>query len=111
MLAGCQLTNNEMRAVIDGWAGSDVMACLGFGRMSSFIQQINTFLREFEREPGHEQCGGKKKAAFYAGWLKGGNEGGKKDRSACLVPSQAAALAALWPGLFLLPVPRLGFPS
>ena len=64
MLAHRQFTNNEMRAVIDGWAGSDVMACLGFGRMSSFIQQINSFLREFEREPGHEQSGKKKRQLF-----------------------------------------------
>lgn len=67
MLACRQLTNNEMRAVIDGWAGSDVMACLGFGRMSSFIQQINTFLREFEREPGHERTEGKKRQLFMLG--------------------------------------------
>jgi len=65
MLAGRQLTNNEMRAVIDGWAGADVMACLGFGRMSSVIQQINTFLREFEREPGHEQSQKKKKKGSF----------------------------------------------
>lgn len=110
MLARRHLTNNEMRAVIDGWAGSDTMACLGFGRMSSFIQQINTFLREFERQPGHEQSE-KEKAAFYAGWLKGGNEGGKKDWSACSVPSQAATLMAPWLGALLLSVPHLGFPD
>jgi len=44
-----------MGTMMDGWAGSDVMVCLGFGRMSSFIKRINTFLREFEREPGHER--------------------------------------------------------
>lgn len=66
---------------MDGWAGSDVMACLGFGRMSSFIKRINTFLWEFEREPGHERRKENKKKPttkkgnFYAGWLEGGNEG------------------------------------
>lgn len=64
------------------------MAWLGSGRMSSLIQQINILLWEFEREPGREQSGGKekkkrennkgKKPDFYAGWLKGGNEGGEK---------------------------------
>lgn len=50
----------------------------------------------------------KKKGSFYAGWLEGGNEGGKKDWSACFVPSQAAADVALWLGVFCslsLPVP------
>lgn len=52
----------------------------------------------------------KEKAAFYAGWLKDGNEGGKKDWSACSVPSQAAALVALWLGAFLLPIPPRPLP-
>lgn len=101
--------------MIDGGAASDVMACLGFGRMSSFIRQINTSLREFEREPGHERRIEKKiknkQTFFYAGWLEGGNEGGKKVCSACSVPSQAAALMAPWPGAFklLVPVIRLAW--
>lgn len=73
------------------------MACLGFGWMSSFIRQINTFLPEFEREPGYEQRGKKrKKAALYAWWLTGGNEGWRKDWSA-LVPSQAVAVTLTTP--------------
>lgn len=95
--------------MIDGGAASDVLACLGFGRMSSFIRQINTSLREFEREPGHERRIEKKiknkQTFFYAGWLEGGNEGGKKVCSACCVPSQAAALMAPRPGAFKLLVP------